>query len=275
MRRRDLLKLATGAALAVAAAVRAAPPAPAGTLRIAGSSTMAPLVRALADRFGAAQPNLQIAVQVGGSQRGIDDVRSGAADLGMVARALAADERDLLGIAIARDGVAFIVHRDNPVKEMTRAQLQAIFSARAVDWKLFGGSAGPIHVLTREGGRATLDLACNYLDVAPTAIRAQRAIGDNAALIEVVAADVHAIGFASIGATQSAINARRPIRALRLDGVAPTTRELARGSYPILRPLNLVVRARPTGATRAFIDFALSAQAADLIAQHDFVAYRD
>lgn len=272
VRRRALLALAGGAVLAGALPARARP---AATLKITGSSTMTPLVRAMAERFVRARPDVRIDVQPGGSQRAVDDVRSGAADLGMVARVLRSEERDLIGYAIARDGVAFVVHRDNPVPALTRAQLQAILSGRAPNWQPFGGPAGPIRVLSRERGRSALLLACDYLDLAPEAIRAERTLGDNAPLIEAVAADRQAIGLLSVGAAQSAVNAGRPIRALPLEGVAATVRELARGAYPLQRPLLLLARDRPVGTVRAFVEIALSDPARELIEQHDLVAYRD
>src|SRR5438034_11616078 len=88
----------------------------AGTLVLAGSSTLAPLVAEIGKRFQTWYPAVQIDVQMGGSSRGIHEARQGAVDIGMVSRALTPDESDLLGFAIARDGICLLVHRDNPVE---------------------------------------------------------------------------------------------------------------------------------------------------------------
>ena len=83
------------------------------TLTVTGSSTIAPLMAELAERYET-ETGIQVDVQSGGSGRGMGDVRQGLADLGMVSRALKADEQDLDGHLIGRDGIAIIVHRDNP-----------------------------------------------------------------------------------------------------------------------------------------------------------------
>ena len=87
-----------------------------GQLIVTGSSTIAPLAGEIAKRFEQEHPGTRIDVQSGGSSRGIADVRRGMADIGMVSRQLNPDENDLVGYPIARDGVAVILHRDNPLQ---------------------------------------------------------------------------------------------------------------------------------------------------------------
>jgi phosphate transport system substrate-binding protein len=73
-----------------------------GKLVLSGSSTMAPLMVAVGQRFSERHPGVRIEVHTGGSGRGIRDARRGAVDIGMASRALNDQERDLVGLPIAR-----------------------------------------------------------------------------------------------------------------------------------------------------------------------------
>lgn len=105
------------------------------TLSISGSSTIAPLMAEIGQRFEARHPGVRVDVQSGGTSRGIQDVRGGLAALGMVSRALNADEHDLTAHAIARDGIALIVHADNPLKDIGSAQVVGLYTGRLSDWR--------------------------------------------------------------------------------------------------------------------------------------------
>ena len=99
-----------------------------GHLTLTGSSTIAPMAQEIASRFEQAHPGVRVDVQTGGSSRGIRDAKKGAADIGMSSRDLKADESsELVPTVIAWDGVAFVVHQDNPVKEINQDQLRQIY----------------------------------------------------------------------------------------------------------------------------------------------------
>ena len=99
------------------------------TISISGSSTIAPLMTEIGQRFETRHPGVRVDVQSGGTSRGIQDVRGGLAAIGMVSRALNADERDLTAHAIARDGIAMIVHADNPLK-MPKCRLKSPMNSK-------------------------------------------------------------------------------------------------------------------------------------------------
>ena len=130
-----LLKWLAAAGLLVALAAQAAPE----RLTLTGASTVAPLMADIAKRFEQANPHVRVDVQTGGSSRGVADARRGTADIGMVSRALNADEGDLTAYPIALDGVAMILHRDNPLPALTEEQIVAIYDiseAQAVKYLL-------------------------------------------------------------------------------------------------------------------------------------------
>ncbi len=118
-------------------------------LRLSGSSTIAPLILEIAQRFEKQHPGITVDVQTGGSGKGIADVRTGIAEIGMASRGLKGDEQDLTATTMARDGVGFIVHKSNPVTELSRQQIIDIYQDRIGNWSDLGGPELPIVVVHR------------------------------------------------------------------------------------------------------------------------------
>lgn len=246
-----------------------------GRLLLTGSTTMAPLMIDVAKRFQTLHPGVQIEVQMGGSGRGIGDARAGKADIGMVSRALGEMERDLHGISIARDGVAVIVHKDNPVSALGDRQLLDIYSGKIANWRQVGGGDTPLHALAGGPEGASSELISHYLQLPYEQIKAQRRVGPNAERIAAVAADPQAIIWVSLGEAERNALSGVPIKLLAVGGVAATSRNVRNGNYPISRPLTLVTRGTPTGAARAFIEYCVSSQITDIVIGFDFVPYLD
>ncbi len=238
---------------------------------VTGSSTVQPLMAEIAKRYEAAHPGIRIDVQAGGSARGVAEARAGRAQIGMVSRAPKADEGDLTVRTIARDGIAPIVHRGNPVAGLTRADLIGIFTGATTSWAAFGGADRRIIVVNKAEGRATLELFLHHLGLEARQIRAAAVIGDNAQGIKTVAANPDAIGYVSIGAAEADIAGGALIRMVPLDGIAPTSDRVRDGSWPLGRPLTLVVRGEPSPAVAELLAFAGSPAVDDLILDLAFV----
>ncbi|WP_018608143.1 phosphate ABC transporter substrate-binding protein [Uliginosibacterium gangwonense] len=244
-------------------------------LRLTGSTTMAPLMVEVAKRFQAQHPLVQLDVQMGGSGQGVRDVRQGKADIGMVSRALNETEHDLYGVPIGRDGVAVIVHRDNPVGTLSNDQLLSIYSGKITNWRQVGGRDASIRALagTREGGSS--ELFNHYLGLSYDQIKAQGRIAANSERIKAVSIDPLAIIYVSVGEAERKAQEGAFIKLLAIDGIAATSRNVRNGNYPLSRPLTLITRETPTGITRTFIEFCVSSQITDLVVTFDFVPYLD
>jgi len=247
----------------------------AGHLLITGSSTMAPLVSAVAKRFQAQHAGVNIEVQTGGSGRGLADARQGKADIGMVSRALGEAEQDLVGLPIARDGVAVVVHKDNPVRSLSDAQVAGIYTGKLTNWKQVGGRDVRILTVVAEEKYSSTELFNHYFDLTRDTIKAQRVVGDNALRIKLLAENRDAILYVSVGEAERNAQSGVPIRPLPAGGVAATSRNIRNGNFPISRPLTLVTRGQPTGLAKVFIEFCVSSQVTDLVIAHDFVPYLD
>lgn len=240
-------------------------------LVITGASTIAPLAGEIGKRFESKRPGMRIDVQTGGSSRGVADARQGLSDIGMVSRALKDDEKDLLAFPIALDGICMIVHKTNPVAKLDEKQIVEIYTGKITNWKQVGGKDAPITVVNKADGRSTLELFLNYFKLKAPDVKAQVVIGDNQQGIKTVAGSPNSIGYVSIGSAEYEATAGVSIKLLPLGGIAASTETVRSGNFPLSRPLNLVVKTKPDGLTKDFLDFAQSKDVNDIVKDQFFV----
>lgn len=242
-----------------------------GKIILTGSSTVAPLASELGKRFEEEHPNVRVDIQTGGSSRGLADARSGQADIGMMSRDLANDENDVTAHAIARDGVAIVIHTDNPVTELTPDQVVDLYKGEITQWSAVGGNDTPISVVNKAEGRSTLDVFLKHFELENSDVKAQVIIGDNEQGIKTVTGNPDAIGYVSIGAAENSIARDEPLKLLPLEGIEPSTASVQNGSFPLSRTLNFVTSGEPKTLTQTFIDFAQSPEVHDIVEQQNFV----
>lgn len=228
-------------------------------LTLAGSTSIQPFADKWAEIFMEKRPGLGVNVQGGGSSAGIQACKSGACQIGMSSRELKGDERDLVEIVVARDGLAIIVHPTNPVRGAKVAEIKQIFAGDLRNWKYLGGPDRSITVVTREEGSGTRG-AFQELVMGKTRIFKGAITEDsNGTVREIVAHDPHSIGFISLGLVNE------QVRALELDGAAANEENIRNGRYKLVRPFLFVSRGELTGAAKEFINFVLSEEGQALI----------
>jgi phosphate transport system substrate-binding protein len=237
-------------------------------LTLAGSTSIQPFADKWAEVFMETHRDYGVNVQGGGSSAGIQACKSGACQIGMSSRELKGDEKDLVEIVVARDGLAIIVHPANPVRGLKLAEVKQIFAGDLRSWKLLGGPERSITVVTREEGSGTRG-AFQELVMGKTRIFAGAITEDsNGTVREIVTHDPYAIGFISLGL----VNER--VRALDLDGAAATEENILDKSYKLVRPFLFVSRGEPAGHAKAFIDFVLSEEGQALIKKEGLLPVR-
>jgi phosphate transport system substrate-binding protein len=240
-------------------------------LVLTGSSTVAPLALEMAKRFEKLNPSVRVDVQSGGSSRGINDARSGLADIGMASRALKSDEKDLMSHTIALDGIGIILNGKNPIKTLTATQIKAIYTGQITNWKALGGKDEPIAVVNKAEGRSTLELFLLYFALKNSEIKAQVVIGDNQQGIKTVAGNSGSIGYVSIGTAEFEEAQGTRIKLLPMEGINASVTSVRNRTFPLSRPLNLVTKGVPSGLVKQFIDFARSEKNNDLVEAQFFV----
>ena len=229
-------------------------------LRIAGSTSMQPLMENLGQAYTEQQEYVTVDVQGGGSRLGIALARENRMDIGTTSRKpTAGEEKDpemgakrLWWTAIAQDGIALVVHPQNAVGGLTLPQARDIFFGRVLDWEEIGGIPGEIVVVSREDGSGTRqvfeEMVMEEKRVTLTAI----VMPSSEAVVEYVARHPTAIGYVSMGYLSP------QVKALAVEGMSPTPEDIQSGGYPLTRPLYLLTGQEPAGEVKSFIEFALS-----------------
>ena len=234
-----------------------------GTVNVNGSTSMADVIAALTEGFNEINPDVQINYTGSGSGAGIEGVLAGTCDLGLSSRALSEDEKGQGAVEniVAKDGVAVVINPENTVTELSTEQIAAIYTGEITNWSEVGGPDAEIAVLGRDSASGTrsafeeilgIEDACVYLNE-------YSSTGD---VIGNVASNPNAIGYASLSAVDDSVVA------VSVNGVAPTEETVADGSFPIQRPFVIVTveGTELSPAAQAFLDYAMSAEVADIIA---------
>jgi len=234
---------------------------------VAGSTSVQPYIELLAEEYMLLYPERHIDIQGGGSSAGITAAGTGTADIGMSSRYLKIVEEELWSVEIARDGLAVIIHPDNPVANLTLNQIRDIYTARISNWSELGGIQARIHIIAREEGSGTRT-AFEDMVMSDEHRITPRAIvqSSNGAVRQLVAGDRNSIGFISLGLVD------QTVKAIKLDGVAATRENVVNGSYSLFRPFLFVTKdIPPTGLTMEFIEFILSPEGKRLMINEGLV----
>ena len=232
-----------------------------GIVNTDGSTSMNDVMLALIEGFKSVQPG--VTVNYNGSGSGISGVLAGSCDLGLSSRALTDDEKAEGAVenVIAKDGVAVVVNPANPVTELTSEQIAKIFTGEITNWSEVGGEDAEIAVFGRDSASGTRSAFEEILGIQDKCayLNEYSSTGD---VIGNVASNPNAIGYASLSAVDETVTA------VSVDGVAPTEATVADGSFPIQRPFVIVTveGTELSEAAQAFLDYAMSADVADIIA---------
>ena len=240
------------------------PAALSGSVSTNGSTSMEKVIGILSEQFTADNSGVSVTYDPTGSGAGIEAASNGSADIGLSSRALKDEEiaGGLTGTTVALDGIAVIVNAGSKVEDLSVEQIAQIFTGEITDWSEVGGEAGTISCIGREAGSGTRD-GFESITNTKDACKLDQELTSTGGVIEAVAGNPNAIGYASL----SAVEGKDAIKALTVGGVACTEETVLDGSYAIQRPFVLVTRTGEalSPAAQAFFDFATSSAANDLI----------
>ena len=240
-----------------------AAPAPlSGAVALNGSTSMEKVVGALGEQFMSDNSGVSVTYDATGSGAGIEAASNGSADIGLSSRGLKDEEKSsgLVGTTVALDGIAVIVNPANGVEDLTVEQIAKIFTGEITDWSELGGAAGTISCIGREAGSGTRD-GFESITGTKDACKMDQELTSTGAVIEAVAGNPNAIGYASLSALKDTV------KAVTVGGVACTEDTVLDGSYEIQRPFVFVTKdgVALSDQAQAFFDFATSSAANDLI----------
>lgn len=249
--------------------------AKADRLVIKGSDTLgAKLVPQLAEAFKAKTPGTTFDIAAEGSTTGIAAIIDGTAQIGMSSRrakpaevgAASGKGINMKPTIVAYDGIAVIVNAANPVKGLTRKQVEQIFTGEVSDWSAVGGSGGKISIYTRNTASGTYsdfkELAMKKRDYAGGS---QKMAGNEQIAAE-VGKNVNGIGYVGMAYMKGA-----GVKPVVVDGIVPSIETIHAKTYPYARPTFYYTNGEPGGVAKQFVDFTLSDAGQAIVQRVGFV----
>jgi len=218
-----------------------------------------------------------IDIQSFNTASGLDAIRNGSADVAGSARGSngSAAEAGLVFTPVAWDGLVLITHPNNPVHGLTLQQAHDIYYGKITNWSQVGGPNLPIDVyaVASPGDGVEYSLRRLLFGRGNQPVAAPRLYVNTAKLEEAVTLDPGALG----ASTLAGVSRNSKVRALSIDGTAPTAASVANGSYKLVTPIYLVTS--PTSAhaaqAQAFVDFMATDAAKSALRQHAILPYQD
>ena len=240
-----------------------------GTVSTDGSTSMEKVIGALSESYMTANSGVTVNYNPTGSGSGITAVQEGTCDIGLSSRALKDEEKSagLKETVLAYDGIAIIVHPDNPVSDLSIDQIAKLYTGEITNWKDVGGKDAEVVLIGREAASGTRD---GFESITGTKDKCQyrQELTSTGDVITAVSQNPDAIGYASLASIKDSV------KALNVDGVTPSEATVKDGSYKVQRPFVLVTAEGKTlsPAAQSFLDYATSSEAASIIAKAGAVA---
>lgn len=257
-------------------------------MQIKGSDTIVNLVQVWAEEYVRANQSCNVGVTGGGSGTGFAALLNHTCDIAMASREAEDREIELAKeknieykeFIVGLDGLAVLVHKDNPVNHLTMSQLRDIFMARVTNWKELGGEDRKIVILSRESNSGTHMFFKEHVlrhndkkskdEFSPSSLL----MPSSQAIFDEIYQNPNALGYVGMGF----INDK--VKALSISNwgsnvfIYPSLENVKSGMYPISRPLYLYTDGEPKNMVKDFIEFTLSQRGQQIVAETDFVPIR-
>lgn len=241
-------------------------------ITVKGSDTMVILSQKWAEVYMQKNPGTTIQVTGGGSGVGIAALLNGSTDIANSSRPMKSTELEklkarynTLGVEIpcAKDGLSVYLNKANSVSELTIKQIGAIFSGQITNWKQVGGADAPIRLYGRESSSGTFGFFKDNVvktDFSPSC----QTLPGTAAIVNAVKKDKNSIGYGG-AAYAEGVKDCKVKKDDKSPAIAPTAATIKNKTYPITRYLYMYLKSRPTGETKAFVDWILSPEGQGVI----------
>ncbi|HSR48659.1 MAG TPA: PstS family phosphate ABC transporter substrate-binding protein [Anaerolineales bacterium] len=261
---------------------------PTGTIVNKGSDTMVNLALAWAETFQADHPEVVISVTGGGSGTGIAALINGTVDVANASRQIKAEEIadaqangiEPMELVVARDAIAVVVHRDNPIERLTIDQISAIYSGSIDNWAEVGGEDRPIVRLSRETNSGTHvyfleevlrkgEKDNNTLFAADTLL-----LPSSEGIAAEIVYNENAIGYDGLGYVTDEMKVVAVSKSPDGPFIFPAADTVNSGAYPIARDLYMYTAGEPTPQAKAYLDWILAPAGQAIVDQLGFVPLR-
>ena len=246
--------------------------------RIKGSDTVLPVAQQTAERFTNQHPDTRVTVTGGGTGVGISALLDNTTDIAMASRPIKFSEKmkiksageDVAEIVVAYDALAVVAHPSNPVKQLTRQQLEDIFRGKITNWKQVGGDDRKIVVYSRETSSGTYEFFKESVLKNKNYMANSLSMPATGAIIQSVSQTKGAIGYVGL----AYVSPRVKTLSVSYDGkhyAAPTVENATNKTYPIVRPLYYYYNVKKKAEIDPLIQYILSPDGQDIIKKSGYI----
>ena len=222
------------------------------------------------------QTGIKVLVRGGGTVIGIEDLRTGKVDFAASCRSReSTDPGDVQFVQVAWDALVFIVHKTNPLDNISLKDVRAVYEGKITNWKSLKGKDMEMKIFVSKtkkglsgveasikslvlGGREPVETQ-NTVMLASTGIVEQ--------MVEATPEGFAAAGFSSAR--------KRNVKMFKVDGVSPTRGDIINYRYKLKRPLFILIPKNPKPEVKKFVDFVLSKKGQRLISSYGVVSLSD
>ncbi|GHT39671.1 phosphate ABC transporter substrate-binding protein [Bacteroidia bacterium] len=247
--------------------------------KIKGSDTVLPLSQKEAENYMKANPAKTVIVTGGGSGVGISALIEGTTDIAQSSRKMKFDEKQKIQeggktvkeVIIAYDALAVIVNPANKVKNLTREQLEGIFTGKITNWKEVGGDDVKIIPYSRETSSGTYEFFKESVLKNKNYKNGILSMPATGAIVQSVSQTKGAIGYVGLAYLNKDIKALGVSYDKGKTVVEPSIATAKNGTYPIVRPLYFYYTTQSEKTVRPFIDYVLSTAGQKTVSEIGFV----
>ncbi|MDB5118812.1 MAG: phosphate transporter substrate-binding protein [Sphingobacteriales bacterium] len=247
--------------------------------RIKGSDTVLPLSQKEAEVFGKKNKGSKLIVTGGGTGIGFTALIDGNTDIAMASRKIKLDERLKLQdagkafkeVIISYDALGVVVNPANKVSQLTREQLEGIFTGKITNWKAVGGDDLKIVVYSRETSSGTYEFFKEHVMNKKNYASAVLNLPATGAIIESVSQTKGSIGYVGLAYLEKDVKALKVSFDKGKNYIAPSMATAKNKTYPITRPLYFYYLTKSEKSLKPFIDFTLSAEGQDIVEKVGYV----
>jgi phosphate transport system substrate-binding protein len=238
-----------------------------------GSTTVLPVAQATAEAFMNINPSINISVRGGGSGVGVAALQNKTADIANSSRPMKAKEiaaSKSKGInptayAVANDGISIVVHKNNPLKNLTIAQIKGIYTGKIKNWKELGGTSMPIVVISRDVASGTFEVFNEKALAGAKVDGTAQLLASNNSVVSAVASTPGGIGYAGLGYLNESV------RVVTVNNVMPSESTVKNGSYPLSRKLYMYTNGKASGDVARYISFIQSPAGQEIVKEQGFI----
>lgn len=248
------------------------------TVKLKGSDTVLPLAQKEAEAYNKSGKG-KVSVTGGGSGVGIAALIDGTTDIATSSRKIKMDEKLKMQdagkkykeVVVSRDALSVIVNPANPVQQLTREQIEGIFTGKITNWKEVGGSDLKIIVYSRETSSGTYEFFKEFVMARKNYASSVLNMPATGAIVQSVSQTKGAIGYIGMAYDNGAVRQLKVSYDKGKTYIMPSMATAKNKTYPIIRPLFFYYNVKDEAKVKPFIDFCLSAAGQQLVEKTGYV----